>query len=96
MCYRTSNRVGSSRSEPLEQEAPHECLDAQKAGKIRFIGFTGHRSPVIHLKMLATASKHGFAFDAVQMPLNVMDAHFNSFEKQVCPCCSRTTSVCWL
>jgi predicted aldo/keto reductase-like oxidoreductase len=60
-------------------------LEAQKAGKIRFIGFTGHKSPAIHLKMLATASEHGFAFDAVQMPLNVMDAHFNSFEKQVLP-----------
>jgi predicted aldo/keto reductase-like oxidoreductase len=60
-------------------------LDAQKAGKIRFIGFTGHKSPDIHLKMLATASKHGFKFDAVQLPLNVMDAHFNSFEKRVLP-----------
>jgi predicted aldo/keto reductase-like oxidoreductase len=60
-------------------------LEAQKAGKIRFIGFTGHKSPDIHLRMLATASKHGFAFDAVQMPLNVMDAHFHSFEKQVLP-----------
>jgi aryl-alcohol dehydrogenase-like predicted oxidoreductase len=60
-------------------------LEAQKAGKIRFIGFTGHKSPDIHLKMMATASKHGFAFDAVQMPLNVMDAHFNSFEKKVLP-----------
>ena len=60
-------------------------LEAQKAGKIRFIGFTGHKSPDIHLKMLATASKHGFKFDAVQMPLNVMDAHFNSFEKRVLP-----------
>jgi aryl-alcohol dehydrogenase-like predicted oxidoreductase len=60
-------------------------LQAQKAGKIRFIGFTGHKSPEIHLKMLDTASKHGFTFDAVQMPLNVMDAHFNSFEKQVLP-----------
>src|SRR6267142_6557830 len=60
-------------------------LEAQKAGKIRFIGFTGHKSPDIHLKMLATASKHGFTFDAVQMPLNVMDAHFNSFEKRVLP-----------
>lgn len=58
-------------------------LEAKKAGKIRFIGFTGHKSPEIHLKMLATASKHGFEFDAVQMPLNVMDAHFNSFEKKV-------------
>ena len=59
--------------------------EAQKAGKVRFIGFTGHKNPDIHLKMLATASKHGFRFDAVQMPLNVMDAHFNSFEKKVLP-----------
>ena len=60
-------------------------LEAKKAGKVRFIGFTGHKSPDIHLKMLATASRHGFTFDAVQMPLNVMDAHFNSFEKKVLP-----------
>jgi predicted aldo/keto reductase-like oxidoreductase len=60
-------------------------LEAQKAGKVRFIGFTGHKSPDVHLEMLATASKHGFRFDAVQMPLNVMDAHFNSFEKKVLP-----------
>ena len=60
-------------------------IEAQEAGKVRFIGFTGHKSPDIHLKMLATASKHGFKFDAVQMPLNVMDAHFNSFEKKVLP-----------
>jgi predicted aldo/keto reductase-like oxidoreductase len=60
-------------------------LETQKAGKIRYIGFTGHKSPDIHLKMLETASKHGFTFDAVQMPLNVMDAHFNSFEKKVLP-----------
>jgi predicted aldo/keto reductase-like oxidoreductase len=60
-------------------------LEAQKAGKIRYIGFTGHKSPDIHLKMLDTAAKHGFSFDAVQMPLNVMDAHFNSFEKKVLP-----------
>jgi len=63
--------------------------EAQKAGKIRFIGFTGHKSPDIHLKMLATASNHGFAFDAVQMPLNVMDAHFDSFEKRVLPILTR-------
>jgi len=61
------------------------ALEAKKAGKIRFIGFTGHKSPDIHLKMLATATQHGFTFDAVQMPLNVMDAHFNSFEKKVLP-----------
>src|ERR1700704_5743390 len=61
------------------------AVEARKAGKIRFIGFTGHKSPDIHLKMLATGSKHGFTFDAVQMPLNVMDAHFDSFEKKVLP-----------
>jgi predicted aldo/keto reductase-like oxidoreductase len=61
------------------------AVEARKAGKIRFIGFTGHKSPDIHLKMLATAAKHSFTFDAVQMPLNVMDAHFNSFEKKVLP-----------
>jgi uncharacterized protein len=60
-------------------------LEAQKTGKVRFIGFTGHKSPDIHLKMLATASRHGFKFDAVQMPLNVMDAHFDSFENKVLP-----------
>jgi uncharacterized protein len=65
--------------------AMEAVLEAQKAGKIRLIGFTGHKSPDIHLQMLATASKHDFTFDAVQMPLNVMDAHFNSFEKKVLP-----------
>jgi aryl-alcohol dehydrogenase-like predicted oxidoreductase len=58
---------------------------AQKAGKARFFGFTGHKSPDIHLKMLKTAAAHGIRFDTVQMPLNVMDAHFNSFEKKVVP-----------
>ena len=58
---------------------------AKKAGKIRYIGFTGHKSPDIHLKMLETAFAHNFTFDSVQMPLNVMDAHFNSFEKEVLP-----------
>lgn len=60
-------------------------LDARKAGKVRFIGFTGHKSPAVHLKMLQTALEHGFIFDAVQMPLNVMDAHFDSFGKKVIP-----------
>ena len=60
-------------------------LKAKQAGKIRFIGFSGHKSPEIHLKMLQTAKKNGFLFDAVQMPLNVMDAHFESFEKKVLP-----------
>jgi aryl-alcohol dehydrogenase-like predicted oxidoreductase len=64
-------------------------LEAQKAGKVRFIGFTGHKDPLVHLRMLETASKHGFRFDAVQMPLNVMDAHFRSFEKNVLPVLAR-------
>ena len=61
------------------------ALEAQKAGKIRYIGFTGHKSPDVHLKTLATASAHGFTFDTVQMPLNVMDHHFDSFETKVLP-----------
>ena len=61
------------------------ALAAKKAGKIRYIGFTGHKDPDIHLKMLNTGFKQGFTFDAVQMPLNVMDAHFRSFEKKVLP-----------
>ncbi|MEA2747016.1 MAG: hypothetical protein QOI41_1159 [Myxococcales bacterium] len=60
-------------------------LDAKKAGKLRFIGFTGHKDPTIHLAMLKAADDHHFAFDTVQMPLNVMDAHFRSFEKMVLP-----------
>jgi aryl-alcohol dehydrogenase-like predicted oxidoreductase len=59
--------------------------EAKKAGKVRFIGFTGHKDPAIHLKMLSVAADHKFRFDAVQMPLNVMDAHFRSFEHQVVP-----------
>src|SRR5437660_1045238 len=58
---------------------------AQRAGKIRYVGFTGHKSPAIHLRMLDTARAHGFRFDAVQMPLNVMDAHYDSFVQQVVP-----------
>jgi aryl-alcohol dehydrogenase-like predicted oxidoreductase len=54
---------------------------AKKQGKVRFVGFTGHKDPSIHLKMLAT----GFPFDSVQMPLNAFDAQFRSFEQQVLP-----------
>jgi aryl-alcohol dehydrogenase-like predicted oxidoreductase len=60
-------------------------VEAQKAGKIRYIGFTGHKDPAIHLYTLEVARDHGFVFDTVQMPLNVMDAHFRSFERQVLP-----------
>jgi predicted aldo/keto reductase-like oxidoreductase len=58
---------------------------AQQAGKIRYIGFTGHKDPLVHLRMLEIAASNKFRFDAVQMPLNVMDAHFRSFEHQVLP-----------
>ena len=57
----------------------------QQAGKIRYIGFTGHKDPRVHLYMLETAAKHGFKFDTVQMPLNLMDAHFRSFAQLVVP-----------
>lgn len=60
-------------------------LEAKKQGKVRYIGFTGHKSPDIHYQMLETAFAHNFTFDAVQMPLNVMDAHYDSFEKKVLP-----------
>jgi aryl-alcohol dehydrogenase-like predicted oxidoreductase len=60
-------------------------LEAKKQGKIRYIGFTGHKSPEIHLKMLKTGLEHGFTPATVQMPLNVMDAHYHSFEKKVLP-----------
>jgi predicted aldo/keto reductase-like oxidoreductase len=61
------------------------AVAARQAGKIRFIGFTGHKDPAVHLRMLETAQKHSFHFDTVQMPINVMDAHFRSFEKEVMP-----------
>jgi aryl-alcohol dehydrogenase-like predicted oxidoreductase len=81
--------------EVLRYEDPHRIFDedganlalreARKAGKVRYIGFTGHKDPRIHLHMLEVARDQGFKFDAVQMPLNVMDAHYRSFEKLVVP-----------
>jgi aryl-alcohol dehydrogenase-like predicted oxidoreductase len=65
--------------------AMEAVLAAQKAGKVRFIGFTGHKDPLVHLRMLEIAGRHNFRFDAVQLPLNVMDAHFRSFAQQVLP-----------
>ncbi len=61
------------------------AVSARQAGKIRYIGFTGHKDPAVHLRMFETAQKHGFHFDTVQMPVNVMDAHFRSFAKEVIP-----------
>jgi len=81
--------------EVIRYEDPHRIFDgkganaalveARTAGKIRYIGFTGHKDPRIHLHMLEVAREHGFSFDAVQMPLNVMDAHYRSFEHLVLP-----------
>ena len=81
--------------EILRYEDPHRIFDenganaalleARDAGKISYIGFTGHKDPRIHLYMLEVASEFGFTFDTVQMPLNVMDAHYRSFEKMVLP-----------
>jgi aryl-alcohol dehydrogenase-like predicted oxidoreductase len=68
-----------------EEGANRALVDAQRAGKIRYIGFTGHKDPHIHLYMLDVAREHGFLFDTVQMPLNVMDAHYRSFGKLVLP-----------
>jgi len=81
--------------EVIRFEDPHRIFDetganaalieAQQAGKLRYIGFTGHKDPRIHLYMLEVADEAGFAFDTVQMPLNVMDAHYRSFERLVLP-----------
>ena len=81
--------------EVIRYEDPHRIFDdeganaalveARKEGKIRYIGFTGHKDPRIHLHTLELATEHGFRFDAVQMPLNVMDAHYRSFERLVLP-----------
>jgi len=81
--------------EVIRYEDPHRIFDpqganavlveARQAGKVRYIGFTGHKDPRIHRYMLEVAAARGFRFDAVQMPLNVMDAHYRSFEKEVLP-----------
>ncbi len=81
--------------EILRFEDPHRIFDhegaqaalleARAAGKIRYIGFTGHKDPQVHLHMLEVADQHGFTFDSVQMPLNLMDAHYRSFSKLVVP-----------
>jgi aryl-alcohol dehydrogenase-like predicted oxidoreductase len=72
-----------------EGGAIEAMLEAKKAGKVRFIGFTGHKDPLVHLRMLEIARAHSFHFDTVQMPLNVMDAHFRSFTNDVLPVLNR-------
>jgi predicted aldo/keto reductase-like oxidoreductase len=68
-----------------DEGAQAALLEARQAGQLRFIGFTGHKDPRIHLHTLEVASEHGFTFDTVQMPLNVMDAHYRSFARLVVP-----------
>jgi predicted aldo/keto reductase-like oxidoreductase len=65
------------------------ALAARQAGKLRYIGFTGHKDPSIHLHMLEVARQHNFHFDTLQMPINVLDAHFRSFQHQVIPVAQR-------
>ena len=72
-----------------EGGAMEAMVEAKKAGKVRYIGFTGHKDPYVHLRMLNEARARGVHFDAVQMPLNVMDAHFRSFEHDVLPVLTR-------
>jgi len=68
-----------------EGGAIEALIEAKKSGKTRFVGFTGHKDPMVHMRMLEKAAEHNFHFDTVQMPLNVMDAHFRSFAKIVLP-----------
>ena len=68
-----------------EDGANAALVEARKAGKLRYIGFTGHKDPRVHLYMLEVAEQNGFKFDAVQMPLNLMDAHYRSFARDVLP-----------
>jgi aryl-alcohol dehydrogenase-like predicted oxidoreductase len=68
-----------------EEGANAALIEARQAGKLRYIGFTGHKDPHVHLYMLKVAADHGFHFDAAQMPLNLMDAHFRSFSQHVVP-----------
>lgn len=68
-----------------EDGANAALVEARKAGKLRYIGFTGHKDPRVHLYMLEVAEQNGFKFDTVQMPLNLMDAHYRSFARDVLP-----------
>jgi len=68
-----------------EEGANAAFIEARQAGKLRYIGFTGHKDPQIHLHMLQVAAENGFKFDTAQLPLNVMDAHYRSFAKLVVP-----------
>ena len=76
-------------TDPEQAFQPGNVVDvlqqARKEGKIRFLGFTGHKSPEIHMHMIETAVQHGFQFDTVQMPVNALDHHYDSFGQRVIP-----------
>jgi predicted aldo/keto reductase-like oxidoreductase len=69
----------------FEKGGMKAALEAQQAGKVRFIGFTGHKHPEIHLKMIGKP----FAWNTAQMPINIMDANYRSFQREVVPECQR-------
>jgi aryl-alcohol dehydrogenase-like predicted oxidoreductase len=70
----------------FDPEGAHAALvEARDAGKVRYVGFTGHKDPRIHLYMLEAADRAGMSLDTAQLPLNAMDAHFRSFEKLALP-----------
>src|SRR6267142_2340835 len=75
------------KGDPEQAFQPGYVMDvlkqARQEGKIRFIGFTGHKSPEIHLHMIETADKFGFTFDSVQMPVNALDEHYDSFQQKI-------------
>src|SRR6201996_6024865 len=77
------------KGDPEQAFQPGYVMDvlkkARQEGKIRFIGFTGHKSPEIHLHMIETADKFGFTFDSVQMPVNALDEHYDSFQQKIIP-----------
>src|SRR3954462_9650383 len=85
--------------EVIRKDDPERCfrkggtiealLEAKTAGKLRFIGFTGHKDPEIHALMLEVARANGFHFDTVQMPVNVLDVHYRSFEREIIPVAQR-------
>jgi aryl-alcohol dehydrogenase-like predicted oxidoreductase len=93
--FRTDHIDLVQHHEVIRYDDPHRIFDveganvalveARQAGKLRYIGFTGHKDPHIHLHMLEVANDHGFTFDTTQMPLNVMDAHYRSFGQLVVP-----------
>jgi predicted aldo/keto reductase-like oxidoreductase len=79
-----------------EGGAQEAVLAAQKAGKVRFIGFTGHKDPLVHLRMLKVAAKHHFRFDTVQIPRSMSWMPISAASAgRSSRCWSRRASACW-